>query len=217
MKAGEYMKVAEFEKFCDFLAERLGGKVKHRTEQLEEARMREPAIESSDYTPMNLYADIITSEGTGLYVQANTYPKRDRVEFSGYYPRDEDGNNQVHSSDNRPSITVALSKCTDQEKREAVYKDIQRRLWPDYLRVLAIVRERCDQVSKSNARRKAMLETIKKHKSVKVHGQDGDLFYCDEGRGRILSGSVELKLEVSAELAVTILETIKANKKKGGK
>lgn len=218
-----YMKVREFLDFTGYLAGMLGGTTRTNEEMLQEAERTEPRVEAENFTPTNLWAEVYNSSSMGLTVRVNQYPDRSRVWISGYYPRDEEGNNQTSSRDGAPEISISLAKATDPARWPDIFKDINRRLWPGYLKALEIVRGRIAQVREINNRVDSTRKALDRY-GAKIYGQDKRHFdiraigydqAAELEKGEIrLSGRVACSLDLPVEVALTVFEIMATYNKK---
>jgi hypothetical protein len=102
---------------------------------------------------------LVNGAGAQIWVRADEYDIRGRASFSGSLNIGKNGQYEtVYENGNRvsvPDITVALSRGP-----EAMAKEINRRLLPEYLRVLALAQAQVVRENERRAKKRAALSKL---------------------------------------------------------
>ncbi len=118
-----------------------------------------------------LHAVFVRNDGFKIFVAANHYGFREKIQFSFVRPRDDKGNyvelytNPGKISD--PSIACSLSKTEDK-----LAQDIIRRLLPDAERVFALAKEKINSFKEAENKRLALLRQMTEAAGAPVPAMD---------------------------------------------
>jgi len=106
------------------------------------------------YTPTTTREDMFyfaqadgTKDQEHIYLNANSYGHKDKINVFGVFPRDNN-NDYISPSEDKgyKEINISINKTDEQ-----IIKDIERRFKPNYLNAL---KEVCERVNKSNNKKK---------------------------------------------------------------
>lgn len=118
-----------------------------------------------------LRAVFLRNDGLKIFVNANHYGFREKIQFSFIRPRDDKGNYvELYDENDRisdPSITCSLSKTEDK-----LAQDIFRRLLPDAERVFALAKEKINSINEAENKRLALLRQMTEAAGVPVPAMD---------------------------------------------
>lgn len=162
--------------------------------------------------------DLRTDDGRRLHLRSNGYQQHGRVAISAAMPRARDGMHWTafySLREERPKLTIT---CRMDRGPAAIARDIQRRLLPEYERMLADVRRRIADYDTELSRREDMREFFAQHFGAHIptdsrdrvtNGRNGGTWQITLSGNHIYKLTVQgLDIETAAEI-LTIYQTYK--------